>query len=72
MSKWTRERPTLLGWYWYCTKPGARPEMVHLVLEDWGRKRLIARGADYAWREVRRMKGLWHGPLVPPNTEGAE
>lgn len=60
---WTREPPTMPGWYWYQKLPMFTKDvaqvMVHegVLYVDWGS----------GFQElVEEMDGEWAGPVLPP------
>ena len=58
-KQWTRERPTMPGWYWHRCEPGGTASIM-----------LLSGGRWYSplIDEVkpRHLDGEWCGPLEPP------
>ena len=78
MLNWTREKPTIPGWYWYQGSIQDRllKDHVHTILEivyihdpharD-GARGVIARSGTevfYEWDDF--LNGKWAGPIEPP------
>lgn len=66
MTRWTTERPTRAGWYWWRNLPEHDPAVVRIFTRngfmrvDWGSK-----DADYLSPWTRDVGGEWQGPLEP-------
>lgn len=60
MSAWSREAPTVPGWYWWRKLPDHKEEIVRLFLRngflcvDWGTK-----DADYLSPWAKDVDGEW-------------
>lgn len=61
--KWTSEKPTRKGWYWWRQDKEA---VICRVWEWWDKQELYVRfeGSDSA--PVNTLDGEWAGPLDPP------
>lgn len=65
--KWTKEKPTEPGWYWYKGHaPGFKLEAPWIVLIESEAGELAARWPVNGYRYVDHMKGEWCGPLEVP------
>lgn len=60
---WTKEPPTVPGWYWYRPQPGNPAWLVELWQNAKG---LMYAEADREFTPVCSMHGEWAGPLEPP------
>ncbi len=59
--KWTREVPTVAGWYWWREKSGAPPTTLLLEMQD-GEMHCMT------WEDAPEdMGGEWYGPLEVPH-----
>ena len=68
---WTRERPTVPGWYWFRATQGADLQVLCVIeRSDWGRDtsaRLLAYDGDAAMGLVSAIAhGEWAGPIPEP------
>lgn len=64
-KRWTRERPTVAGWYWWRIQEDSDPFVVEVVREGgklWAQ--WIRRGRIATWL-VSDHGGEWKGPLTP-------
>lgn len=59
-SGWTREKPTVPGWYWWRPEDNGLNPIVCWVSSDG-----IALFINFAPSMVRDMPGEWLGPLTP-------
>lgn len=61
VHKWSENRPTQPGWYWYRGLTGEDDPMIVQVDEagyfQW---------PDGGFQEVLLTEGQWAGPIVPP------
>lgn len=59
--QWTGEKPEKAGWYWYLGEVGEADPLIVLIDEagyfQW---------PDGGFQEVKMAKGLWAGPIEPP------
>jgi len=67
--KWTKEKPTKIGYYWFLsmreTKYPQEPEIVEIIsLFDKLRVREIA--VDDGWLLEKYEEGYWLGPIKMP------
>ncbi len=64
---WTKERPTVPGWYWYTQSDFSRPRIVQLMYRGLDTDRLTASLAGNEEDEwVEDMVGRWAGPIPIP------
>lgn len=64
---WTKERPTVPGWYWYTQSDFSRPRIVQLMYRGLDTDRLTASFAGNEEDEwVEDMVGRWAGPIPMP------
>lgn len=59
---WTRERPTVPGWYWYRDR-SIVPRVVSLTQDGYG---LVAYGIEEYCNRLYEVRGEWAGPLPHP------
>jgi hypothetical protein len=57
--KWTTDRPTKPGWYWYRPKGGKTRHILQV------RGDLTVHGINTYADHVDECDGKWQGPLVP-------
>lgn len=61
--EWTRERPTVAGWYWFRSSSDHTPECVHVVDVE-----IVMVAGSNKIRDPKTMFGYgceWQGPLTP-------
>ena len=64
---WTKEPPTVPGWYWYTQSDFSRPRIVQLMYRGLDTDRLTASFAGNEEDEwVEDMVGRWAGPIPMP------
>lgn len=64
---WTKEPPTVPGWYWYTQSDFSRPRIVQLMYRGLDTDRLTASLAGNEEDEwVEDMVGRWAGPIPIP------
>lgn len=64
---WTKERPTVPGWYWYTQSDFSRPRIVQIMYRGLDTDRLTASFAGNEEDEwVEDMVGRWAGPIPIP------
>lgn len=64
---WTKEPPTVPGWYWYTQRDFSRPRIVQLMYRGLDTDRLTASFAGNEEDEwVEDMVGRWAGPIPMP------
>ena len=67
-KKWTRERPTVAGWYWWRKGPGYSKDMTAVSYDEnqseWKAKFLGLKGS-ISTLPVDVCDGEWQGPLTP-------
>lgn len=64
---WTKEPPTVPGWYWYTQSDFSRPRIVQLMYRGLDTDRLTASFAGNEEDEwVEDMVGRWAGPIPIP------
>ena len=64
---WTKEPPTVPGWYWYTQRDFSRPRIVQIMYRGLDTDRLTASFAgneEDKW--VEDMVGRWAGPIPMP------
>lgn len=79
--KWTKEAPTVEGWYWWCYANGDQLRIVYVRAPYVGVPLCVfdsqhgaAMYQEYPDSRVRTAatakskRGLWCGPLVPPES----
>ncbi|WP_413935987.1 hypothetical protein [Nitrospira sp. BLG_1] len=59
---WTRERPTVPGWYWYRDMTTV-PRVVSLIQDGYG---LVVYGIEEYCNRLYEVRGEWAGPIPPP------
>jgi len=64
--KWTKERPTQSGYYWYRSKR-VFPQLVEVHGDGYQR---WCSGTGRS--RMDRLTGQWAGPIAPPEEEGKE
>jgi hypothetical protein len=71
--KWTLQKPTTEGWYWFREK-NMEPEVVHLCLsrDDAMLEVQSVFGQGNAPIQVSAWDGEWFGPLEAPPSEERE
>jgi hypothetical protein len=66
--KWTKNTPTVPGWYWFREKSAERALVLDVQPLSTGKLAIMAElnrlGADYIL--VEELNGEWAGPLIPP------
>lgn len=62
--KWSKEKPTQAGWYWWkdLDRPG-KPHMAHVVNDGYG---LTVYGIEEYSRRLYEVRGEWAGPIPEP------
>lgn len=64
---WTKEPPTVPGWYWYTQRDFSRPRIVQIMYRGLDTDRLTASFAGNEEDEwVEDMVGRWAGPIPMP------
>ena len=64
---WTKEPPTVPGWYWYTQSDFSRPRIVQIMYRGLDTDRLTASFAGNEEDEwVEDMVGRWAGPIPMP------
>ena len=64
---WTKEPPTVPGWYWYIQLPSSSPCIVQLLYRGLDTYRLKASFAGIEDDEyVEDLEGQWAGPIPMP------
>ena len=65
--RWTRERPSVPGWYWRRDKDynDNTPEICRIVLESTGLHCYFATEEDKECDLVSLDSGEWQGPIRP-------
>lgn len=64
---WTKEPPTVPGWYWYTQSDFSRPRIVQIMYRGLDTDRMIAffvGNEEDEW--VEDMVGRWAGPIPMP------
>lgn len=59
---WTRERPTVPGWWWVRSRYGKRVTQTIMCVKAWEDGRLYI----YAGKPVERHDAEWAGPIPQP------
>lgn len=62
--KWTDERPTKPGWYWW--RSDTRTLMVVCYVEMSERDGCVSFAYGERYRLLSEMKGQWAGPIMEP------
>ena len=65
--KWTSEKPSVPGWYWWhdVDRPGT-PCIVQVISDGYG---LTVYGLEEYSRRLYETHGEWAGPLTEPEEE---
>lgn len=64
---WTKEPPTVPGWYWYTQSDFSRPRIVQIMYRGLDTDRLVVSFAGNEENEwVEDMVGWWAGPIPMP------
>ena len=64
---WTKEPPTVPGWYWYTQSDFSRPRIVQIMYRGLDTDRLVVSFAGNEENEwVEDMVGWWAGPILIP------
>lgn len=66
--RWTREKPTEPGWYWYDNEGDTSPEIT-LIFEREGKLGFHVDDDEGFWPLEDCSDYLWAGPLIPPEEE---
>ncbi len=62
--RWTSDKPTVPGWYWWRQKPGGVLAIVEFASG--------VRYPLYGGRYFKPQGGEWSGPLTPPDDQAKE
>lgn len=80
-DQWTKEKPTIGGWYWYRHDTNRYPDLpaelrepsMLMVYESEGEMHYQDTVNDLFGQKIQKqMSGLWCGPLVAPSTNDSK
>lgn len=66
---WTRDLPTIPGWYWFNGIAEKATVMIEIVELDYGDKGILntvssgSCGDELKWPDLTRFQGEWMGPI---------
>ena len=63
-QRWSRERPTKKGWYWYRHKPEWEPRVMFVTTEL-----RVAQVGFEGQESMDVYSGEWQGPITPHDQE---